>query len=106
MLDVIHHVIFIGDWLQEMSARERVFVRLVNKRRSFPIWDSSLAVATLPGGAAGGDICGRAVPGLSARLGLCVWMSVFSPVCRAHKQAMQRAGNYDPFRGVSRGSFS
>lgn len=69
-----------------MSARERVFVRLVNKRRSFPIWDSSLAVATYPG-AVGGDICGRAAPGLSARLGLCVWMSVFSPVWRAHKQA-------------------
>lgn len=50
MLDVIHHVIFIGDRLQEMSARERVFVRLVNKPWSLPIWDSSLAVATLPGG--------------------------------------------------------
>lgn len=36
-------------------------------------------------GAAGGDICGHAAPVLSARLGLCVWMSVFSPVWRAHK---------------------
>lgn len=57
MLDVVHHVIFIGDWLQEMmavSARERVFVRLVNKRRSFSIWDSSLAVAKSSRGSARG----------------------------------------------------
>lgn len=37
MLDRIHHVIFIGGWLQEMtvvSTLEGVFVRLVNKRGS------------------------------------------------------------------------
>lgn len=37
-----------------MSARERVFVRPVNKRRSFSIWDSSLAVAKYSRGSARG----------------------------------------------------
>lgn len=100
MLDMIHHVIFIGDWLQEMtavSAREHVFVRLVNKRRSFSIWDSSLAVATHSRGSARGpwEVTFAAASRVQCRIGraflrglsgLCVWMSVFSPVLEVHKQ--------------------
>lgn len=54
---MVHHVIFIGDWLQDtiaVSARECVFVRPVNKRRSFSIWDSSLAIAKYSRGSARG----------------------------------------------------
>lgn len=93
MLDGIHHVISIGSWLQEMtvaSARERVFVSLVNKRGSF------FHLGLIAGGGTGGPwevtfatslrVERRIRRASPERRGLCVWMSAFSPVWRAHKQ--------------------
>lgn len=70
-LDVVHHVIFIGEWPEEtttVKSSERAWARvcmssgLVSKYRLFSIWGSSVVVITYTSGregARGGHICSR-----------------------------------------------